>query len=252
MRNIRVADRADWVFEPPKPTPPKQGRRLRDWLATLPMVLLIPALVLPFIATSAAGEGTLVVTPTTVSSGDRLAVRGENLAKGNARLVWDDDTSMSTPLRVKGNGTLRTSIDVPKFKNGEHKLTIVSANAEVPATSVTVTVVAAPPAATPEPTPAPTPTPRPTPEPTAVPTPAPTPVVTPAPTPVATPAPTPVVTPAPTPVVTPGADTGRDACADTGRHACADTRHHACADARRDAATHADAHARPDRGPCLW
>ena len=42
MRNIRVADRADWVFEPPKPTPPNQRRRLRDWLATLPMSCSFP------------------------------------------------------------------------------------------------------------------------------------------------------------------------------------------------------------------
>ena len=114
---------------------------------------------------------------------------------------------MSTPLRIKGNGTLRTTIDVPKFNSGNHKLTVVSANAAATVTSATVTVVAAPPAATPAPTPAPTPTPRPTPAPTAVPTaaptPVPTPVATPVPTPVATPAPTPVVTPAPTPVVTP-------------------------------------------------
>ena len=80
------------------------------------MILLIPALVLPFIATSAAGRGTLVVTPTTVlhPSNGLSVPQAENLMKGNARLVWDDDTSLSTPLRVKGNGTLRTSIeDIP-------------------------------------------------------------------------------------------------------------------------------------------
>ena len=53
MRNIRVADPRDRL--PVTPAPVRRPRsRIADWLATIGMVLVIPALILPFLAANAA------------------------------------------------------------------------------------------------------------------------------------------------------------------------------------------------------
>lgn len=68
MRNIRVADRRDWVVnERPAITPkagktPKRQRRLTDVLATLPILLLVPAIALMAIPASASSSGRSLLT----------------------------------------------------------------------------------------------------------------------------------------------------------------------------------------------
>ena len=90
MRNIRVADRADWVVDATPKRQPNPRTRVRDWLATATMFLLIPALILPF-AGASAGGATLAVSPDAAAPGERILVRGNNLPKGDAVLVWNGE-----------------------------------------------------------------------------------------------------------------------------------------------------------------
>ncbi|MGK2849303.1 MAG: right-handed parallel beta-helix repeat-containing protein [Candidatus Limnocylindrales bacterium] len=164
MRNIRVADRAEWVFEAERPLPSVPRSRARDWLATATMFLIIPALILPF-AGASAGEARLAVAPDPVAAGERITVRGNGLPKGEAALVWDGDAELTMPIRIKGNGALRMTTTVPRgLSTGNHELAVVSADdAATLMTAAQVTIVEA----APEPTVAPTPVPTvaPTPEP---------------------------------------------------------------------------------------
>ena len=48
--------------------PEHRRRRMRDWLATLPMILLLPALLLPFTQTAAVTSGTLIINQSELSS----------------------------------------------------------------------------------------------------------------------------------------------------------------------------------------
>lgn len=208
------------------------------------MVLLIPALVLPFVGASAGGAS-LTVTPTAASPGQQLTVKGANFPRGDASIVWDGSTTAIKTFKIKGNGSFRMTVMVPmRMTIGQHTLSVaavptataiaaVAADASLTtktngaaptkgakpgavAKSGTTTInAAAVPAAESvtasatvtvvDATPAPTPTPDPTPAPTAVPTPAPTPTPTPQPTP--TPAPTVAPTATPTPAPTQPAPT---------------------------------------------
>ena len=92
MRNIRIADRKDWVFEAPPPVqPPSTPSRSKDWLATLPILLLVPVLMFPFMAISAGGP-TLEVNGGSVSPGSKVSVKGRDFSAGEAGIVaWQDD-----------------------------------------------------------------------------------------------------------------------------------------------------------------
>ena len=61
--SVRYASPSD-SQDPVRPSSaPPSGRRLRDVLATIPIVLLLPALLLPFLGASAAVGGTLIASP---------------------------------------------------------------------------------------------------------------------------------------------------------------------------------------------
>ncbi|MFL5751331.1 MAG: right-handed parallel beta-helix repeat-containing protein [Chloroflexota bacterium] len=198
------------------------------------MVLLFPALVLPFVGATAGGAS-LTVTPTSATPGQQLTVKGSNFPRGNASIAWDGSATAIKTFKVKSNGSFRLTVTVPTgMAIGQHTLVVAaapaavttaaltangateakgakatgsaetstaaiqSAAAESVTATATVTVVDA--------APAPTPTPVPTPVPTAAATPTPTPKPTAAPTqppatatPTATPEPTPTPTVAPTP-----------------------------------------------------
>jgi outer membrane biosynthesis protein TonB len=214
-------DGSNWVEpRPAVPTPPAaphRHRRLRDWLATLPILLLVPALIIPTLATS-AGSASLSVSGVPVAGG-QVMVTGHNFPKREwIQLRWDSLDLVT--VRSSSNSTIAITITIPAMAGpGMHVVTASSMNsgprrsadklaAVAPTTSSTlasvdVAVLAA--TATPSPTPTPTPVATPTPAPTAAPTPAPTPVPTPTPAPTAapTPAPTPVPTPTPAPTAAP-------------------------------------------------
>ncbi len=213
MRNIRVADRKDWVFEaPPPPTPPQPHSRLRDWLATLPILLLVPVLIFPFMVTSAGGPE-LDVTSRIKGPGVKVTLKGQGFPGREAGvLVWKDAEALAEELALKSatepvasyktskNGRFSMRLALPRsMPPGTYELEARSAEGLV-RTSVEI-VIPAPPAAAPDPTPAPTRAP--TPEPTKAPDPTPEPTKAPTPEPTKAPDPTPAPTTAPTPTPEP-------------------------------------------------
>jgi hypothetical protein len=56
VRNIRVADRSEWIVNQPPAAPRRRQSRVATWLATFVMLLLVPALVIPF-GGAAVGAG---------------------------------------------------------------------------------------------------------------------------------------------------------------------------------------------------
>jgi len=193
LRNIAIADRRDWVFEAPTPQPardPAPRRRTRNLLATLPIVLLIPALLLPFMSTFAAGP-TLSVSPKNPVAGKILKVKGVGFEPGVTMVVrWDSRPMVRVTTNANGKFLARFRVR-PDQKKGIHflKVTMVGETRDAvarlrvrigkpkPAPKPKPPVVAPtddPGAkATPKPTPKPTakPTPKPTPKPTAAPKP---------------------------------------------------------------------------------
>src|SRR5206468_11074118 len=97
VRNIPIADRKDWVINQRPVAPAPRPSKLRDWLATLPIVLLVPALVLPLVMTAAAGVS-LKAVPGSASPGQRVAVVGDGFDSGESgSLIWaDPDVDVKT------------------------------------------------------------------------------------------------------------------------------------------------------------
>ncbi len=218
---------------------PARRRRLRDWLLTLPILLLVPALLIPFAATEAAGYHPRVVVSGDTYPGAVVKLIGRGFASGtNVQARWDSAPTRMRLFRVGRGGSFAVYVRIPASAAvGLHKISIsrtsttAARQATLSATALATTqssilsvavrvkghgkgkppsTVAAPtPTPTPDPTVAPTPDPTiaPTPDPTVTPAPDPTVTPTTAPTPTPTPtptaAPTPVPTPKPTPVPTP-------------------------------------------------
>ena len=216
MRNIAIADRKDWVFSHPTPRPrPARSSKLRDALATVPILLLGPALLVPILITSAATP-TLRVRPAAPSPGAEITITGGGFdRRANGTLVWTEDDSELAPYRTNGRGRFVVKVTLPDtLPVGVHELAAIDA-AGTERVTVDIEIVPLAPAATPQPTPDPTPkpTPDPTPEPTPDPTPEPTPAATvkpaatpsPSPTPSASPTPSPTPSPRPTASPTPTA-----------------------------------------------
>jgi len=224
-------DGTRWVDQRPAPRPRPRPRRAVDALATIPVLLLIPLLLTPYLA-ARAGDPYIQTTGVAVAGG-ALSVSGAGWsARTTLQLAWDGSAASMPSVRTSGSGTFDTTVTIPaNSQPSEHVLAVISkgngggrpvriagtktvAQSRVLA-SVMVTVLADPsappdpPAATAAPTaaptdqptqvpaPPPTPTnepPAPTPDPTAPPTPDPTPDPTPKPTPVPTPDPGPTLT----------------------------------------------------------
>jgi outer membrane biosynthesis protein TonB len=209
VRNIAIADRKDWVFSyPAPPPPPSRSSKLRDALATIPIVLLGPALVIPMLITSAATPE-LRARSDAPSPGDTVTVTGDGFERRmTGTLVWSEDGSKVASFQANGGGRFSVKValadDVPL---GVHEIVALDAGGTERASLSLEVVAAAPstpdptPVPTPDPTPVPTPdpTPKPTPDPTSAPTPEPTPEPTPAPTAQPAASPTPAATPSPAP-----------------------------------------------------
>ena len=218
MRNIRVADPRDRVLidpKPPIPTRRSRGSRARDAILTIPIALLLPAIVLLSVPAAASGPA-LSATPTTIASGTKVTFRADSFPAGSRGKIVLDGTKELAAYRVNGKGKFRLAVVMPvAVAAGKHTVRALSASVIVAELVVTVTSNSEP---TPVPTPVPTPdpTPVPTPGPTAAPTITPAPTATSAPTPAGTPTPTsaptatprPTSTPAPVPTATPAPTTG--------------------------------------------
>jgi hypothetical protein len=217
-------DGTRWVDQRPAPRPRPRPRRAVDALATIPVLLLIPLLLTPYLA-ARAGDPYIQTTGVAVAGG-ALSVSGAGWsARTTLQLAWDGSAASMPSVRTSGTGTFDTTVTIPaNSQPSEHVLAVISkgngggrpvriagtktvAQSRVLA-SVMVTVLADPsappdpPAATAAPTAAPTDQPTQVPAPPPTPTnepPAPTPDPTAPPTPDPTPDPTPKPTPAPTP-----------------------------------------------------
>ena len=113
MRNIRIADRKDWVFSHPEPPPPpSRWSKHRDILATLPIILLIPALILPFVMTAAATPS-LEMTPDAPTPGQRIVIVGTGFdSRETGLLVWPDGTELAA-YRTSANGRFSVKVRLP-------------------------------------------------------------------------------------------------------------------------------------------
>jgi hypothetical protein len=215
-----------WATPPRTPTEPtrRKALSLADRVATLIVILLVPALLVPVIMTAAAGPR-LSVTAGTVAPGQRVTVEGERFTARSRGWIVVDGRRVARYTAGR-SGTFEISFRMPRTlrpgstytlyaRSGGTSLASLVLSVTLVAQSVPVSaaddlspadVIEGPPVAavaTPTPSPTPRPTPKPTPEPTPVPTPLPTPVpvaATPPPAPAATPKPQPApATPAPQP-----------------------------------------------------
>ncbi len=225
-------DGTRWVDERPAPRRRLPRRRnLGDIIATIPILLLVPLLVLPYLAVSAS-EASLTITGRAVPGGT-IAVIGSDLASRTwLQLTWDASATRMPKVKTDGRGSFQARVTIPASAGPtEHVLAAIamgsgrtnrasllsSATSQVLA-SVTVTVVAEAPPADPGPDPTPKPAdptpkpadptpkpadPTPKPDPTADPTPKPDPTRDPTPKPDPTPDPTPKPDPTPDPTPKP-------------------------------------------------
>jgi hypothetical protein len=216
-------DGEHWVPEPgstANQAQPARRRRLRDWLATLPILLLIPALLVPIAVTSASTNPRVTISGTPYPGASvKLIGRGFQPG-GRVQASWDA-TSRMRVFAVGRHGSFAVYVNVPASASvGLHKITIGRATAAALGTaslstkaqvsraailSIGVRVKGRPKSGAP----ARTPTPVPAAAPTVVPTP------TSAPGPAAGPAPTAAPTPPPTPVPTSSGVYGTGINADT-------------------------------------
>ena len=241
MRNIRIAERGDRTVDAPSPVRRPTGRmhgRLRNWAATLPILLLVPALAVPFVGTEAAGPS-LTANPGSATPGQVLKIAGTRFARNLPGTIDWDGTTVLASYRVGGNGRFDLDVIIPATSPiGIHRLAAHDASGVTQDVVARVSVVAfagdppvgptallflpvptgplaptsandvtPPPTADPTATEFPTPTPGATPTDPSIQTPfetlSPTPRPTANPTPNRTPAPTPKRTAAPTPKPTP-------------------------------------------------
>lgn len=206
-------DGTAWRDQAPPAAQPKPRRRLVDLLATIPILMLVPLLLSPYLSTEAAGAR-LSISGTAVPAG-QLTVMGEGWSSRlSLQLTWDGSSAGMPRVRTNAIGSFTTSITVPlKALPAQHTLAAVATNngrvtrsstvqtstsqalTSLVLASVTVTVIATSGPGDPPP-PANDPTPRPTAAPPVPPTEAPAPNPTPT---IAPPPPTADPTPAPDP-----------------------------------------------------
>ena len=123
-------DGTHWIDErstPPSPAP-HRSHRTRDRIATIPIVLLLPALLFPFLTTTAStGPLLSVAGPTT--AGSLLPVTGTGFVSAVfVRLSWDGARTPMLTLRTDPSGRLATTIRVPaNAVVGDHVLSAAGA-----------------------------------------------------------------------------------------------------------------------------
>ncbi|MGZ6342534.1 MAG: right-handed parallel beta-helix repeat-containing protein [Candidatus Limnocylindrales bacterium] len=124
-----------WVDERPAlNSPPPERHRVRDWLATIPILLLVPALVIPiFVATTASPS--LKVTGDAIP-GHTLRVDGTGFpASSRVQLLWDKSSYRMPSVRVDSGQHFSATFQVPtRTKLGDHVLSVASLQRAIAAT----------------------------------------------------------------------------------------------------------------------
>ncbi len=173
MRNIRIAPQEDRVSAT-RPAgvvaAPARRRRLRDWAATLPILVLVPALALPFVGAQAAGPR-ITLAPSAATPGAVVRVDGRGFPDRATGVVTLDGSTVSVAFTARRNGSFRAQVLVPAgAAAGAYQVVAVARTGT--RASATLTVAASDPAplAPPPPSAAPeAPLPAVTPPPAAVP-----------------------------------------------------------------------------------
>ncbi|MFI5043044.1 MAG: hypothetical protein ACHQNA_14565, partial [Acidimicrobiales bacterium] len=145
MRNIRIADSSDRIVAVSTPGRPPQGprhRRVRDWLATLPILLLVPALAIPFVGAEAAGPS-LSVTPASIAPGDTVDVTGARFLRNQSgSITWDVATVLGS-YRASATGRFRLTVVIPTTSGeGAHRLSATGLAGTRQGVTTSITVVA--------------------------------------------------------------------------------------------------------------
>ena len=174
---------------------PASRNRLRRWLATLPILLLVPALLIPVVPTEAATYHTRVVVSGVAEPGGLVTLTGSGSRPGGYLQARLDRASTRLGLiRVDRRGRFSVQLRLPSTTTpGTHlvtigrvsygglatasirstrllaQTTILSVKVNVKRKSVSTKV--APPSPTPVPTPKPAPVPTPKPAPVSAPAP---------------------------------------------------------------------------------
>jgi hypothetical protein len=167
------------------PSPRSASRRLRDFLATIPILVLVPALLIPVLAVGARSFTPSLATSDGVAPGGSLMVSGTGFPSREWVELRLDGTPSGTTVRTDNRNSFSAQVNVPNSAAvGSHELAAFTlgkngkSTASFLASAVFQVGVTPAPTLTPPPTPAATPTPTLTPPPTLVPSPAPSPTPT--------------------------------------------------------------------------
>ncbi|MEO8461801.1 MAG: right-handed parallel beta-helix repeat-containing protein [Chloroflexota bacterium] len=199
MRNIRIMspeDRRKLAAEEAARRP-RPASRLRDWLATVPILLLVPALILSSgVLYARSATATLTPDQTTVTAGATIWIDGSGFdAHELGTLILDGSGDGMPSYKASGPGSFHIALTLPTtISSRTIQIDAVPAPGSTPRATVQLQIVAAT-TATPVTTATPTPTATATPTPTATATPTPTATPAPAVTTLASPAPAPTLYP---------------------------------------------------------
>jgi len=184
-----------WIRPASSPGEPRSSR-LRDVLASIPMVLLVPALLV--VAWMAQASTPSLAVQGVALRGSQLTVNGQAFARNlRVQLMWDGSSVSMPTARANQSGSFSVTLQVPTTASiGSHTIAAMTAKGSQ---SKRATVLASAVVSVVSGTPTPTPTLRSTPTPVPV-TPSPSPTATPTPRPTASPTPTARPTPTPSPV----------------------------------------------------
>jgi hypothetical protein len=204
-------DGTRWILDRQPSLPGVPRRRIRDWIATVIMVLSVFVLVYPGLPSEASGPS-LSASPASARPGQFVRINGRGfVADATLQLTWDGAVNGMPALRATTKGTFSVRFMVGNTTPGTHVVAATQAasataqaKGSVVVASVDVSVygvalASGSPSASPTAisTATPDPTVKPTVQPTAVPTAPPTPPPTPRPTPIPTQAPAPPPPPPP-------------------------------------------------------
>ncbi len=113
-----------WVEETPRAgaaTRQPQPRRLRDWMSTLVIALLGPALLFPFLTVSAA-QATLTVSGLAAPGGALVATGERFPSRASVQLLWDGTVRVGAIL-TSSRGSFSAHVTVPTSASpGGHTL----------------------------------------------------------------------------------------------------------------------------------
>ena len=110
--SVRASDGTDRWQPRRRPPPIERPRRVRDWLATLPIVLLLPALVV--ISASVAAGDAVLTAPATAHPGEVITLTGSGFSnRFTVQLTWDGDVAELPMVTSDPHGNFSTSVAVP-------------------------------------------------------------------------------------------------------------------------------------------